>query len=53
MEETIKRIRDAGLGCKVMVGGAVLTAEYAAEIHADFYSRDAMGSVRVAEEIFA
>ena len=36
-----------------MVGGAVLTAEYAAEIHADFYSRDAMGSVRIAEEMFA
>ena len=53
MEETIKLIHAELPGCKVMVGGAVLTAEYAAEIHADFYSRDAMGSVRVAEEIFA
>jgi len=53
MEETIKLIHAEQPGCKVMVGGAVLTAEYAAEIHADFYSRDAMGSVRVAEEIFA
>ena len=53
MEETIKLIHAEQPDCKVMVGGAVLTAEYAAEIHADFYSRDAMGSVRVAEEIFA
>ena len=53
MEETIKLIHAELPGCKVMVGGAVLTAEYAAEIHADFYSRDAMGSVRVAEEMFA
>ena len=53
MEETIKLIHAELPGCKVMVGGAVLTAEYAAEIHADFYSRDAMGSVRIAEEMFA
>ena len=53
MEETIKLIHAQLPRCKVMVGGAVLTAEYAAEIQADFYSRDAMGSVRVAEEIFA
>ena len=53
MEETIKLIHAELPGCKVMVGGAVLTAEYAAEIHADFYSRDAMGAVRTAEEVFA
>ena len=53
MEDTIKLIHAELPGCKVMVGGAVLTAEYAAEIHADFYSRDAMGSVRIAEEMFA
>ena len=35
-----------------LVGGAVLTAEYAAEIKADFYSKDAMCTVRVAEEVF-
>ena len=53
MEETIKLLHAELPECKVMVGGAVLTAEYAAEIHADFYSRDAMGAVRTAEEVFA
>lgn len=53
MEETIKLLHAELPGCKVMVGGAVLTAEYAAEIHADYYSRDAMGAVRTAEEVFA
>ena len=53
MEETIKLIHAELPECKVMVGGAVLTAEYAAEIHADFYSHDAMGAVRTAEEVFA
>ena len=45
-------VKDAG-GRALMVGGAVLTEEYAAEIHADYYSRDAMGAVRTAEEVFA
>ncbi len=53
MEETIKLLHAELPGCKVMVGGAVLTEEYAAEIHADYYSRDAMGAVRTAEEVFA
>ena len=53
MEETIKLLHAELPECKVMVGGAVLTAEYAAEIHADYYSRDAMGAVRTAEEVFA
>ena len=53
MEETIKQVRAAGLDAKVVVGGAVLTAEYAKEIGADYYGKDAMASVRVAEEVFA
>ena len=53
MEETIKLLHAELPECKVMVGGAVLTEEYAAEIHADYYSRDAMGAVRTAEEVFA
>ena len=53
MEETVKLIHAELPGCKVMVGGAVLTAEYAAQIGADFYSRDAMGAVRTAEKVFA
>lgn len=53
MEETIRRLHLAAPGCKVMVGGAVLTQEYADRIHADFYSPDAMGSVRYAQKIFS
>ena len=52
MEETIKQIRAAKLDCRVMVGGAVLTADYARTIGADFYAKDAMESVHVAERIF-
>lgn len=52
MEETIKLLRDNNVDCKVMVGGAVLTQEYADMIGADFYSKDAMGSVRYANELF-
>lgn len=52
MEETIKLIRKETPNCKVMVGGAVLTQEYADMIGADFYSPDAMGSVRYALDLF-
>ncbi len=51
MEETIKAIRAELPDCKVMVGGAVLTQDYADMIGADHYSPDAMDSVRYAEEI--
>lgn len=52
MEETIVAIREEVPDCKVMVGGAVLTAEYAAQIGADFYCKDAMKSVEAAQEVF-
>ena len=52
MEETIKLIRKETPTCKDMVGGAVLTQEYADMIGADFYSPDAMGSVRYALDLF-
>lgn len=52
MEETIKLLRENGVDCKIMVGGAVLTQEYADMIGADFYSKDAMGSVRYANELY-
>ena len=52
MEDTIRLIRERDLPIKVMVGGAVLNPEYAKEIGADFYSKDAMGSVRYAEKLF-
>ncbi len=53
MERTIRLIRERGLACRVMVGGAVLTQEYADEIGADFYGKDAMASVRYAQKVFA
>lgn len=52
MEETIKQLRAESLPCKVMVGGAVLTQEYADMIGADFYSKDAMGSIRYANDLY-
>ena len=52
MEQTVKMVHDELPGCKVTVGGAVLTADYAAKIGADHYSKDAMGLVRYAESLF-
>ncbi len=52
MEVTIKQLKAAIPDCKVMVGGAVLTQTYADMIGADFYSKDAMGSIRYANELF-
>ena len=52
MEETIRLIRETDPSIKVMVGGAVLTQEYADKIGADRYSPDAMDAVRYAEEFY-
>ena len=52
MEETIKELRKRLPDCKVMVGGAVLTEEYASKVGADKYGRDAMEAGRYAESIF-
>lgn len=51
MEETIKLIHEKAPWCKIVVGGAVLTEEYAQKINADGYSKDAMGTVRFADAI--
>lgn len=51
MEETIKLLREKAPWCKIVVGGAVLTQEYADKIGADKYAKDAMESVRYAENI--
>lgn len=51
MEETITKLR-AKTDCKVMVGGAVLTEDYAKSIGADFYAKDALGAVRTANKLF-
>lgn len=53
MEETIVELKKAAPDCRVVVGGAVLTQEYADMIKADAYCRDAMETVRYAESIFA
>lgn len=52
MEETIRQLHQSAPDCKIMVGGAVLTPEYAEMIHADNYSKDAMGSIRYANSLF-
>ena len=51
MAETIKAIRESGHDCKIWVGGAVLTPEYAAEIGADYYAKDAKQSVDIARKV--
>lgn len=56
MEDTIKLLREklgaVGKTCKIMVGGAVLTEDYASQIGADYYAKDAMVSVSIAKEVF-
>ncbi len=52
MEKTIRLLKEQAPWCKIMVGGAVLTQEYADMIGADFYGKDAMQSVHYAEKLF-
>jgi len=51
MGEVIEKLREKGLGCRVMVGGAVLTQEYAERIGADAYARDAREAVIKARKL--
>ena len=51
MERTIQLLRENEVDCKVMVGGAVLTPEYAEKIGADYYAGDAKESVDIAKEV--
>ena len=51
MEETIRKLRTTAPWCKIVVGGAVLTQEYADSIGADCYAKDAMETVRYAEAL--
>ena len=51
MKKTIELLHENELDCKIMVGGAVLTPEYAKEIHADFYAKDAKESVDIAKRV--
>lgn len=52
MEDTIKLLHQELPDCKIMVGGAVMTAEYARTIGADFYGANAVASVNYANELF-
>ena len=52
MEKTIKLLKEKKPDTKVMVGGAVMTEDYAQQIGADSYSKDAMGAVRYADTVF-
>ena len=51
MEETVKLVKEKAPWCKTVVGGAVLTQDYADKIGADKYAADAMESVRYAETV--
>ncbi len=52
MQATIEALHAAGLPCRVMVGGAVLTPEYARGVGADFYARDAKAAADIAKQVF-
>ena len=52
MAETIRLLKEEKVDARVVVGGAVLTQEYADAIGADFYAKDAMQTVRCAQEVF-
>jgi len=53
MQKTITALRESGLDCRVMVGGAVLNEEYAAMVGADYYAKDAQAAVRIANTCFS
>lgn len=52
MEDTIKLIKENKLDCRIVVGGAVLTADYAEKIGADFYAKDAKETVDIAKKVY-
>ena len=52
MEETIRLLHEVKPDVKTVVGGAVMTQEYADAIHADCYAKDAMATVHFAEAVF-
>ncbi len=52
MENTIRLLHERCPWCKTVVGGAVLTADYAEQIGADFYAKDAKETVDIAKQVF-
>ncbi len=53
MQETVRLLKEKTPWCKIVVGGAVVTQDYAARIGADAYAKDGMETVRYAEKIYA
>ncbi len=53
MEDTVKLPHEKKVPCKIVVGGAVLTPEYAEKIGADFYAKDAKETVDIAKKIYS
>lgn len=51
MEQTARLLRTKKPDCRVVVGGAVLTQEYADQIGADHYAKNAMETVRYAQQV--
>ena len=51
MKRTIEALRQSGHPCTIVVGGAVLTEEYALEIGADYYAKDAKQSADIAKKV--
>ncbi|MBP3879438.1 MAG: dihydropteroate synthase, partial [Lachnospiraceae bacterium] len=52
MEKTIRLLRENNVDCRIMVGGAVLTPDYAKRIGADYYAKDAKTGADIAKEVF-
>ena len=52
MKTAVEKIRQAAPDCKIVVGGAILNEEYANYVGADYYGRDVMASVKIAEKVF-
>jgi hypothetical protein len=51
MEETVRQLQRLAQPPRIMVGGAVVTAEYAAGMGADYYAKDARAAVEIAREV--
>ena len=49
---TVAALRERGHNCKVMVGGAVLTEDYARQLGADYYGKDASEALKIAKQFF-
>lgn len=53
MAPAIRALREAGLNCKIMIGGAVVNEQFAHQVGADYYAKDAAQSARIAGEVLA